>query len=217
MSNQFVQALNLAAGLILLTAVLTVWIRRVSTLVRLIALQGVALAVLVGTVAWHGHDQQLGLLAFGILALKAFVLPYLLRRVSTQPGEAETDPLVNVPASLLAAAALAAISYAVTRPLVALVPSAQVRATPVGLTIALIGLFVLLTRRRAVSQVIGFILIDNGIAVVAFLTTSGVPLVVELGSALDVLLAILVLQILTNRIQAVFGDTDLDGLRELRD
>jgi hydrogenase-4 component E len=58
---------------------------------------------------------------------------------------------------------------------------------------------------------------DNGITAVAFLTTSGVPLIVELGVSLDVLLAVLVLQVLTARMRAAFGDTDLDDLRELRD
>jgi hydrogenase-4 component E len=76
---------------------------------------------------------------------------------------------------------------------------------------------VLVTRRKAVTQVVGFLLLDNGIAVVAFLATAGVPLVVELGVALDVLLAVLILQVLTTRMLAKFGALDLDQLRELHD
>ena len=81
----------------------------------------------------------------------------------------------------------------------------------------LIGFFVLVTRRRALSQVVGFLLLDNGIAATAFLATAGVPLIVELGVSLDLLLVVLVLQVLTARLRATFGDTDLDELRELRD
>jgi hydrogenase-4 component E len=81
----------------------------------------------------------------------------------------------------------------------------------------LIGFFVLVTRRRALSQLVGFLLMDNGITAVGFLTTSGVGLIVELGVSLDVLLAVLVLQILSTRMRETFGDTDLDELRELHD
>ena len=99
----------------------------------------------------------------------------------------------------------------------ALAPSAATQAIPVGVTVVLIGFFVLVTRRRALSQLVGFLLMDNGTTAVGFLTTTGVGLVVELGVSLDVLLAVLVLQILTARMRETFGGTDLDELRELRD
>ena len=90
-------------------------------------------------------------------------------------------------------------------------------AIPVGMAVVLIGFFVLVTRRRALSQLVGFLLMDNGITAVGFLTTAGIGLVVELGVSLDVLLVVLVLQVLTTRMRAAFGDTDLDELRELHD
>ena len=73
------------------------------------------------------------------------------------------------------------------------------------------------TRRRALSQVVGFLLLDNGIAATAFLVTAGVPVIVELAVSMDLLLVVLVLQVLTARLRAAFGDTDLDDLRQLRD
>ncbi|RAJ58811.1 hydrogenase-4 component E [Streptomyces sp. Amel2xB2] len=139
-------------------------------------------------------------------------------RYRADAGEArETQPLVNVAASLLTAALLTLLAYAVSRPLIALDPSPATRALPVGLAVVLIGFFVLTTRRRALSQVVGFLLLDNGITATAFLATSGVPLIVELGVSFDVLLAVLVLQILTTRMRTAFGTTDLDDLRELHD
>jgi hydrogenase-4 component E len=109
------------------------------------------------------------------------------------------------------------LAYATTRHIVALDPSPQTKAIPIGFAVILIGFFVLVTRRNAVTQIVGFLLVDNGIALVAFLATAGVPLVVELGVALDVLLAVLVLQVLANRMRAKFGAMDLDQLRELHD
>lgn len=215
----FVQLLDLACGGLLLTAVLILWRRELAVIIRVFAVQGVALAALVGVLAVHEDSPELGVVAAGVLALRAGLLPYLLRRTLARAGEVrrETQPLVNVAASLLTAAALTLLAYAVSQPLVELAPSAATHAIPIGLTVALIGLFVLVTRRRALSQLVGFLLLDNGITTVGFLTTSGIGLIVELGVSLDVLLAVLVLQILTTRMRETFGDTDLDELRELRD
>ena len=79
------------------------------------------------------------------------------------------------------------------------------------------GFVTQVTRRRALSQVVGFLLLDNGIAATAFLATAGVPLIVELGVSLDLLLVVLVLQVLTARMRLEFGHSDLDALRELHD
>jgi len=215
----YVQLLDLACGALLLTAVLVLWRRELAVIIRMFALQGLALAALVGVLAAYQHDPQLGGVAVGLLVLRAGVLPWLLRRALARAGEArrETRPLVNVTASLLAAAVLTLLAYAVSRPLVALAPSPATHAIPVGITVVLIGFFVLVTRRRALSQLVGFLLMDNGITTVGFLTTASVSLVVELGVSLDVLLAVLVLRILTARIQETFGDADLDELAELHD
>lgn len=214
----YVQLLDLACGGFLLAGVLVLWRRDLTAIVRVFAAQGAALAGIVVVLGAHQRDTELLTLAAGILALRAVALPALLRRALAASGELrETDPLVNVAASLLVAAVLALLAYAVCQPIVRLEPSPSTQAVPVALTVVLIGFFVLVTRRRALSQVVGFLLVDNGITALAFLTTSGVPLVVELGVSLDVLLAVLVLQVLTTRMRAAFGGTDLDELRELRD
>ncbi|TDC88185.1 hypothetical protein [Actinomadura sp. 7K507] len=214
----YVQLLDLACGAFLLAGVLVLWRRDLAAIVRLFALQGAALAFLVAVLGVHEGEAEVIALAAGLGLLRAVALPWLLRRaMAAGGGGRETDPRVNVAASLVIAALLALLAYAVSRPVVALDPVPAVQAVPVALTVVLIGFFVLVTRRRALSQVVGFLLIDNGITAVAFLTTSGVPLIVELGVSLDVLLAVLVLQVLTARMRAAFGDTDLDDLRELRD
>jgi hydrogenase-4 component E len=214
----YVQLLDLLCGGFLLAAVLVLWRHDLAAIVRLFAAQGVALAALVAVLGAHQRDAVLLGVAVALLALRAVVLPALMRRALTASGEGrETRPLVNVASSLLVAALLALLSYAVCRPVVALSPSPATHAVPAALTVVLIGFFVLVTRRRALSQVVGFLLIDNGITAIAFLTTSGIPLIVELGVSLDVLLVVLVLQVLTTRIRAAFGGSDLDDLRELHD
>ena len=111
----YVQLLDLACGVFLLAAVLVLWRRRLAAIVRLFAIQGAALAGLVAVLAVHQHDAELGAVAVGILLLRAIALPILLRRALQAAGETrETQPLVNVAASLLAAAVLALLAYVVT-------------------------------------------------------------------------------------------------------
>lgn len=214
----YVQLLDLVCGGLLLSAVLMLWRRELAAIVRLLAVQGVLLAALAALLGAREGNSELYAVAAGVLVLKAVVLPAVLRRVLRDTGEArEAEPLVNTAASLLAAALLTLLAYAVSRPLVALSPSPATQALPVGLAVVFLGFFVLVTRRRALSQVVGFLLLDNGIAATAFLATAGVPLIVELGVSLDLLLVVLVLQVLTARMRLKFGRTDLDELRELRD
>ncbi|MFJ8113297.1 hypothetical protein [Streptomyces sp. NPDC096132] len=221
----YTQLLDLACGAFLLAAVIVLWLRELAAIVRVFALQGIALAAIAVLLGVHEERWDLIGVGIGVGLLRAGALPYLMRRALTAlaadrvRGEEvrETQPLVNVAASLLTAALLTLLAYAVARPLTALNPTPATRALPVGLAVVLIGFFVLVTRRRALAQVVGFLLLDNGITATAFLATSGVPLIVELGVSFDVLLAVLVLQVLTTRMREAFGTTDIDDLRELHD
>ena len=209
---------QLAAGVVLAGAVLALWRRDLRAIVSVLALQGVALATLAATLAVEGRDVGLGAVAGVVLLAKAIVIPSLLARVVRRdPGSRERAPLVNVPASLVAAAALVVVSYLVAGRLTALFPDPLTRLAPLGLATVLIGFFVLVTRRKAVSQIVGLLLVDNGVALTAFLLTSGVPLLVELGASLDVLLVVVVLQVLATTMRARLGHVDLNQLRELHD
>lgn len=214
----YVLLLDLTCGAFLLAGVLVLWRRDLAAIVGLFTLQGIALAALVVVLGVHQREAELVVVGLAVGALRAGLLPYLMRRALVAGGEVrETRPLVNVSASLLVTALMAMLAYAVSQPLIRLSPTPATQAVPIALTVLLVGFFVLISRRRALSQVVGFLLMDNAITATAFLTTSGVPLVVELGVSLDVLLAVLVLQVLTMRMRAAFGGTDLDELRELHD
>ena len=221
----YVQSLDLACGALLVTAVVIVWRRRLTAIIRTFALQGIALAAIAAILAVHAGDARLGGVAAGVFVLRAIALPWLLGRSLAGSGSGsgsgsegrETRPLVNVTASLLAVAGLVLLAYAVSGPLTALNPSPAADAIPAGIAVTLTGFFVLVTRRRAVSQLAGFLLMDNGITATGFLTGADTGLVIELGVSLDVLLAVVVLRVLTSRMRDTFGDTDLDDLRELRD
>lgn len=217
-SSLFAQLLYLVCGGLLLSSVLMLWRRQLSALIGLLTVQGVLLGAMAALLGTQDGGAELYVVAAAVLVLKGGVLPTVLRRALADSGAArETQPLVNVPASLLAAALLTLLAYAVSRPLVELDPTPTTHAVPVGMAMVLLGFFMLTTRRRALSQVAGFLLLDNGIAATAFLVTAGVPVIVELAVSMDLLLVVLVLQVLTARLRAAFGDTDIDDLRQLKD
>jgi hydrogenase-4 component E len=112
---------------------------------------------------------------------------------------------------------LTMLAYLVSQPLRVLQPGPMTAAVPVGICLVLYGFLLLSTRRHAISQLVGFLVLDNGVAAVAFLTSGGVPFVVELGASLDVLLVVLILRVLTARMTVKFGAADLVELTELRD
>jgi len=220
----YAQLIGLCAGALLLTSVLTVWFRSQRASLRALAAQGVGLAALVAVVAVERSDAELIPVVILVLVLKGGVLPWVLsRRPAAVPGahiraeQGEETPLLNPIATLVGAALLVLLAYAVTWPLVSDSPNPAPHAAPVGVAMVLIGFLVLVTRRRAISQLVGFLALDNGIATVAFLVSGGVPILLEFGASLDILLVTLILQVFSRQMRAVFGDTDVGRMRELRD
>lgn len=238
----------LLAGLELLTAVLLAWRGPASSPRGPLAVQGLALAGLVAVIGVAEDEPVLWLVALLVAVLKGVVLPRLVVRrratvlarsrgpVAFDGADADGVPAADAGASraggavrgrsrvplLLGAAGLVVVADLAARPLARVVDGSTGQALPVGFALVLVGFALLATGRRSQSQLVGFLVLDNGIATTAFLATGGVPLVVELGVSLDVLLVVLVLQVLGARLETAFGGhaatgTDLDQLRELHD
>jgi hydrogenase-4 component E len=210
--------LALSSGTVLLSSAIVLWRRTAKGIVRALQAQGFALAATALVLGLQLHIALLLVTATLLLVIKAIVIPRLFRRlVQLDPASGETDPVVNVPASLVAAVVLTLVAFAATRPIIRVVPGVPITLAPFGFATVLIGFFVLVARRKAVSQMVGLLLIDNGIGLVALLLTTGVPLLVELGGTLDVLLVVVVLRVLATRMHAELGALDLDALQELHD
>jgi hydrogenase-4 component E len=209
------QLVALFAGLELLSVALLAWRGTASPRGPLV-LQGAALAGLVLLIGLAERHPLTIAVAGLVLVLKAGVLPRLVARHDIG-GTAASGRAADPTRQLLTMAALVVVAYLVSRPLTAIVPGPTGRALPVGLSLVLVGFVLLVTGERSRAQLVGFLVLDNGIATTAFLATGGVPVLVELGVSLDVLLVVLVLQVLGGRMVTAFGGTDLDQLTELRD
>ncbi len=216
--SSYFSALTLAAGTVLVCAVAVLWLSSIRAVISTVAVQGAALGLVAVVLGVHLHDAGLLAAAVVVVAVKAVVIPVLLGRASgSNSGSRESRPLVNVPASLVASAALIVLAFVTGRGVAHFVGTRAGALVPIGIATMLIGFFVLVARRRPTFQIVGLLMVDNGIALTAFLCTAGFPFLIELGVSFDVLLGVVVLMVLSQRLRLEFGDVDLDELQELHD
>lgn len=192
---------------------------RLSSCIRQVAFQGVLLGLLV--VAEHGpwaSPWRVWVLALGSTAVKAVVFPYLLRRaLRTAQVRRELVPFVGFTASILLG--VLGLSFALwlgaRLPLPDRVASSLL--VPVALFTMLVGLFLIVSRRTALSQVLGYLVLENGIFAFGLALTDNAPLSVEIGVLLDVFVAVFVMGIAIHHISREFDDIDTERLTALKD
>jgi len=206
--------------LVLLLVVLSnFWVlgtSRLSSSIRATALQGALLAALPVVLFPHPSVHVFGL-AVGTLLVKAFLLPYLLRRaIREASARREIEPLVGFTGSLALGAAAVALGFGIAPQL----PLPDLRSDlllPVALSTVMIGLVVLTTRGKAITQVVGYLILENGIYVFGLSQVERVPFLVEVGVLLDVFAGVFTMGIVLFHINREFDSLDSERLTELRD
>jgi hydrogenase-4 component E len=213
----FSQLSTLASSLVLIMGIGVLWRTSLPAYIESFAWQSFFLVLCMLNVAVYSQDWELYLTAILLCALKVFFIPRVLHRARRHVGaEIEIRPFVNTPMSVLLAGILTLVAYAVAEPLVALSDLPTRGSIPLALAVVFVGLLIIVSRRSALTQIVGFLIMENGIALLAVLATFGVPLIVELGVFLDVLLGFLVMQVFVYRIRETFSTIDVDQLRRLR-
>ena len=217
MTATFSQLSVLGSSLILLFAFILLGRREVPAYVNAFAWQSTVLAGVTTVVGYYGRRPDLYWVAALLLAVKGVAIPSLLRRMERRfRTEREIEPYVNTATSLVIAGLLVLVGYVISRPLVALSRLPTRAGMPLAMGLILVSLFVLVSRKKAITQVIGFLMLENGLALLAVLGTYGIPLIVELGVFLDALLGFLVMQIFVYQIHETFESMDVERLSRLR-
>jgi len=211
----FGQLTGLLASAVVATAFLIVWRQSVPGRLALFAVQSALLAALAGATAAFTGKHELLVVALAVLAVKVWAIPRILRRVAPAVPRSPTAARSRV-GPLLAAGILVFVAYAVMFPLTGGTPSPTAAGLPLALATGLIGLLVCATARLAFTQVLGFLVFENGVFMLALLATYGLPALVEAGVFLDVLVAVLVAKVVLGEIRESIQSTDIDRLRELR-
>jgi len=209
--------LILSAAGMLVSVFLMVGQKALFTTIRLYGAQSFLLGVVAVTIAVSEHRHDLFVTAALTIGLKAILIPWFLMRMIDRIGiHREIEPFLNVPTSLLACLGLTVVGYRVSTGF----PEGTVGVTHhvlgVGLSTLMIGLFLMVTRKKAITQILALLTVENAIFLVALGITSGMPLVVELGIFFDVILAVLVLGVLVGRIVDRFESMDVSRLSKLK-
>jgi hydrogenase-4 component E len=205
-----------AAGM-LVSVYLMVGQKALVVAIRLYGVQSLLLGAVGIAMGVAEHRPHLYLTAALTIALKAVVIPWFLLRVIDKVGiRREIEPFINVPASLLLCLGLTVIGYRVSLGMAGASQGVPHQVVGVALSMVLMGLFLMVTRRKALTQILALLTIENAVFLVAVGATSGMPLVVELGISFDVILAVLVLGVLVNRIVDRFESMDTSRLSNLR-
>lgn len=194
---------------------------RLHSLVSSSALQGLALGLL--PVAFWGTESQarlphILLMSSGTLAIKVIVIPILLRRAIREANvRREVDPFVSLHGSLLIAACLVGISFWLASHLRLPVPAPSTLLMPAAFSTLLLGFLVLATRRKAVTQVVGYLMLENGVFLFGQILARNLPFAVELGILLDLLVGVFVMGIAIHNISREFDDIDTERLVTLKE
>ena len=209
--------ITLLASLMLVLQLLLVVQRMLITNIRLFALQSLLLAAIATVVAYVYGAWHVLVIAVLTLVGKVIFLPWLLERLVRRIKiEQEVHPFVNMPASMLICGALTVLSYVEARPFTALERLGS-NTLGVAITLLLTGFFLMINRRKAITQVLALLTTENGVMLAAIaLTTYGMPLVVEMAIFFDVVVAVMVLGILVFRIRESFDSMDVSKLNELK-
>ena len=212
------QLLNACAALLLLLSFSMLAQRRTVTLVNLLALQGALLVGATLIVAWRTGEAHLYLSALLTLALKVVGLPLLLHRLIRRMDVYwDTEPVINPSATMLIGLLVVVFSFGLAQPISALASTATRSTLGIAIAVILLSFLAMITRRKAMSQVVAFLSMENGLVFGAMSATYGMPMVDELGVALDVLVAMLVLGVFFFQIREQFDSLDLFHLETLKE
>jgi len=212
------QVLNVCAALLLLLSFAMLSQRRVVTMVNLLAAQGVLLCVATLMLAWRTGDNHLYYSAGLTLALKVIFLPWLLHRLIRRLDVYwDTEPVINASGTMILALLIVVFAFGLAQPISALASTATKSTIGIAIAVILLAFLTMITRRKAMSQVIAFLSMENGLFFGAMSATHGMPMVVELGVALDVLVAMLVLGVFFFQIREQFDSLDLHHFESLKE
>jgi hydrogenase-4 component E len=210
------QAILLFAAAILFTSFAMLAQPRPLALIRVFAWQGAILALTTALVAGIANFPHLYVSALLTFSLKALLIPWLLHRLVVRLGlERDAEPLKNTALVQIGGASLVVFSYYVSQPVVELSQFVTRNTIAISLAVVLLGMLLMIARRRAVTQVVGFMAMENGLFFAAVVSTLGMPMVVELGVAFDVLVAAILFGVFFFQIRESIESLDVDRLNRL--
>jgi len=212
------QLVNLSAAIILLLSFGMLAQRKILDLINLFALQGLVLCASTVLVAFVSNQHHLYWSALLTLILKVFLLPWILHRLIRKLNvKWDVETLFNIPTTMLVGIVLVILAFNLAQPVSQLAGNVTKSTLGIALAAMLLAFLMMITRSKAVPQVIGFLAMENALVFAATGATYGMPMVIEFGIALDVLVGVLILGVFFFQIRERFDSLDTRHLEKLRE
>ena len=212
------QLINLFATLILLLAFAMISQRRIVSLINLFMMQGLALVVTSFLLGYATHQPDLYVSGGLTLALKVIFIPWMLHRLIRRLNVRwDVETLINIPTTMLVGIGMVIFAFSLALPISRLSSSLAGGALGIALACVFLSFMMMITRSKAVPQVIGFLSMENGLIFAATTVTNGMPMIVEFGIALDVLVGVLILGVFMFQIRERFDSLDMRHLEALKE
>ena len=212
------QIINLCAAFMLLLGFAMLTQRRILTLINLFMLQGLALAISTLVVASTTAQSHLLWSAGLTVILKVIALPYILHKlIGRLSVKWDVETLINIPTTMLAGIALVVVAFNVAQPISQLSGTITRATLGIALACVLLAFLMMITRSKAVPQVIAFLSMENGLFFAATSATYGMPMVVELGIALDVMVGMVIFGVFFFQIREQFDSLDIRHLEKAKE
>lgn len=212
------RTIDILAVLMLMTTIVLVGTSRLRTSIWAYAIRSFLLTWVSGLIAYLSGIHHI-FIATGIsLALKVILIPgFLFYIVNKTKVKTEVESFINYTLSLLISCGLILIAYYSTQSIIKFENAFMGHCLPVSLAITLLGFFVMITRKKAITQILGLLAMEDGLFFAALSTSYGMPLIVELGVFFDILVSVIIMGIYVYRIKETFDSIDTDSLRELKE
>jgi len=201
------------AALMLLTSFALLAQHRMLSVLNWFAAQGVLLAVTAAVVAYGTDNNELYISAVMNFLLKGLLLPWLLWRVIRELHvHREVEPLMNTTLTMLVALGVTLFAFHIIQPIEKISQLMTRDSMAIATACVLLGMLMMITRRKAITQVVGFLAVENSLFFAAIGSTNGMPLVVEIGIAFDVLIAALIFGLFFFQIRDTFDSLEVDAM-----
>ena len=218
MQAYLIQSINLFAAVLLLLSFAMLSQRRILTLIYLFTLQGATLVAATAVVAYVTNQHHLYYSAAITLITKVIVIPFLLHRLIRRLSvKWDVETLINIPTTMLIGILLVVFAFNLALPIAQLSASIVHSTLGIALACVLLSFMMMITRAKAVPQVIGFLSMENGLFFAATAATYGMPMVVEFGIAFDVLVGMFILGVFMFQIREQFDSLDIRHLETLKE
>ena len=218
MNTLLAQFINLLGAVLLMLAFAMISQRRILSLVHLFMAQGATLVIATAVMGYVTEQPHLYVSAGLTLVLKVIVIPLLLMRVIDRLDVRwDVETLINIPTTMLIGILIVILSFNLALPISKLSSTLARGTLGIALACVLLSFLMMITRAKAVPQVIGFLAMENGLFFAATSATYGMPMVVELGIALDVLIGVLILGVFIFQIREQFDSLDIRHLEQLKE